>query len=338
MKRKRGAFTIAAALLLAVAVLPCGALAAGTEEAETADPAPVVEQEQTAPVPAPSAVYPAEVRASEENGVHYLEKVYCLTVKDDPAAIPTADFDREGRTYTLLDILKNDQTETDTKDYIEIVTLNSETKDMAEIIKQLAPELEVTTEDGYTGVLKADYPGITVEAAGYKTSSWTVSATRTYPNLSEADISLVPKTTEDSGRTLTLADVDWQEAATDHTDGYDLPMRYTAVATYTGTATGKYATGYTVTVEYAGEVTKTSCDSVIYTAIFASHGETQTVEDDGEAAAPLPTEAPTDSEEDSGAGKGLLLIPVGVALLAGAGYGGYKSIKYYKDKKRGYVK
>lgn len=338
MKRKRGAFSITAALLLAVAVLPCGALAAGTGETvtETADPAPVVEQEQAAP--APATVYPAEVRSSEENGVYYLEKVYCLSTRDDPAAIPTADFDREGRTYTLLDILKNDQTETDTKDYIEVVTMNSETKDMGEIIKLLAPELEVTTEDGYTGVLKADYLSITVEAAGYQTSSWTVSATRTYPNLSEADISLIPKTTEDSGRTLTLADVDWQEAATDHTDGYDLPMRYTAVATYTGTATGKYATGYTVTVEYAGEVTKTSCDTVIYTAVFASHGETQTVEDDGEAAAPLPTEAPTDSEGDSGAGKGLLLIPVGLALLAGAGYGGYKSIKYYKDKKRGYVK
>lgn len=333
MKRKRGAFSIAAALLLAVAVLPCGALAAGTDETvtETADPAPVVEQEQAATTPAPSAVYPAEVRASEENGVHYLEKVYCLTVKDDPAAIPTADFDREGRTYTLLDILKNDQTETETKDYIEIVTLNSETKDMAEIIKQLAPELEVTTEDGYTGILKADYPGITVEAAGYKTSSWTVSATRTYPNLSEADISLVPKTTEDSGRTLTLADVDWQEAATDHTDGYDLPMRYTAVATYTGTATGKYATGYTVTVEYAGEVTKTSCDTVIYTAVFASHGETQ-IED----GASLSTDVPTENE--GGVDKRLLLIPVGLALLAGAGYGGYKGVKYYKDKKRGYVK
>jgi len=327
MKRKRGAFSIAAALLLAVTVLPCGALAAGTEEAsETADPTPVVEQERTVTTPALDTVYPTEVRVSEENGVYYLEKVYYFTAKDDPAAIPTVDFDREGRTYTLLDILKNDQTETDTKDYIEVVTLNSKTKDMAEIIKQLAPELEVTTEDGYTGILKADYPGITVEAAGYKTSSWTVSATRTYPNLSEADISLVPKTTEDSGRTLTLADVDWQEAATDHTDGYDLPMRYTAVATYTGTATGKYATGYTVTVEYAGEVTKTSCDSVIYTAVFASHDETP-IED---------TEPAT--EDEGGMDKRLLLIPVGAALLAGAGYGGYKGIRYYKDKKRGYVK
>lgn len=33
MKRKRRAFSIAAALLLAVAILPCGALATGTEEA-----------------------------------------------------------------------------------------------------------------------------------------------------------------------------------------------------------------------------------------------------------------------------------------------------------------
>lgn len=327
MKRKRRAFSITAALLLALAVLPCGALAADVDETVTESTAPTMEQ--AAPVPA--TVYPAEVRASEENGIYRLEKVYYLTTKDDPSAIPTADFEREGRTYTLLDILKNDQAETDTKDHIEVITLNTDTKDMAEIIKLLEPELEISTEDGYTGILTPDYTNITVEAAGYKTSSWTVSATRTYPNLSEADISLIPKTTEDSGRTLTLADVDWQSAATDYTDGYDLPMRYTAVASYTGTATGKYATGYTVTVDYAGEVTKTSCDTVIYTAIFSSHGET-----------PLESSTNTGSaaveEPGEGMDKGLLLIPVAVVLLAGAGYGGWRGIKYYKDKKRGYVK
>ena len=42
------------------------------------------------------SAYPAEVRASEENGVYRLEKVYYLTAKDDPATIPTADFEREG--------------------------------------------------------------------------------------------------------------------------------------------------------------------------------------------------------------------------------------------------
>ena len=102
------------------------------------------------------SAYPAEVRASEENGVYRLEKVYYLTAKDDPTTIPTADFEREGRTYTLLDLLKNDQTETDTREHIEVVTLESKTKDMAEILKMLEPKLEVKTEDGYEGVLSLD--------------------------------------------------------------------------------------------------------------------------------------------------------------------------------------
>lgn len=302
-----------AALVLTLALCPA-ALAAGPESEPEAQIVPTA-----APAPAPSAVYPAEVRETEENGVHRIEKVYYLTRRDDPAAIPTGDFEREGRTYTLLDVLKNDQSETDSKDHIEVVTVNSSTDNMTEIIQQLEPALEVTTEDGYSGVLSPDYPGIQVEAAGYKTSSRTVTAARSYPNLSDADASLIPKTISEVGRTLTLADVKWQEAG-----GY-----YNASATYSGTATGKYATGYTVKVEYKGEVTRTRSDSVIYTAVFASHGETQIGKDD----------AGTDGAElteSGGAGKAVLLIPL-AALLGAAGFGGWKLTKYYKNKKRGYV-
>lgn len=307
--------------LLCTALLLCAmtgaAMAVETDSTTAADVA-VLEQK---PAPAQVSVYPAEVRAVEENGVSRLEKVYYLTAQDDPAAIPTGDFEREGRSYTLLDLLKNDQTETDTKDHIEVITLNTDTKDMAEILKLLEPTLEVSTEDGYTGVLSLDHTSITVEAAGYKTSSRTVSATRTYPNLSDADVSLIPKSVEESGRTLTLADVDWQDAATDYQDGYDLALRYNAVATYTGTATSKYATGYVVTADYKGEVTKTSCDTVIYTAVFSS------------------TEAAGQSDA-SGSGApfnyALLLIPLGVVGLGAAGYFGRKGYLHYQNKKRGY--
>lgn len=298
MKRKWRRFAPAlAALMLTLALCPASALAE------------------------PAAVYPAEVRESEENGVHRIEKVYVLSIRDDPAAIPTADFEREGRSYTLLDVIKNDQTETDTKDHIEVVTVNTDTKDMAAIIQQLEPTLEVTTEDGYTGTLTPDYPGITVEADGYQTSSRTVTATRSYPNLPDANASLIPKTTQEGGRTLTLTDVQWQEAG-----GF-----YNATATYSGTATGKYATGYTATMEYKGEVSKTSGDTVIYTAIFASHGETRNV--------PGPQELSAPAAEDGGRSmsKALLILPLAV-LLGGAGFGGWKLTKYMKDKKRGYVK
>lgn len=260
--------------VLIVMMLFCPALAAEPEG----------EPPMIAPVPT-VAVFPAEVKTREENGGFYIEKVYYLSVKDNPSFIPTDSFERDGREYSLLDILKTDMSETDTKDYSEVITLESETKELEKIIQTLEPKLEVSTEDGYTGILKPDYTSIKVEASGYGTSSWTASASRTYPNLSEADVSLLPKTTEDSGRTLTLADVKWQETTTDMVDGDAVAVRYTAVATYTATVSGRYATGYTVTVDYSGEVTKTSSDTVVYTAIFASFPEEKPEE-------PVATQAP----------------------------------------------
>ena len=254
-----------------------------------------------------------------------IDKVYELSRSDDPANIPTGDFDRDGLHFVLLDVVKTDQAETDTKDYAETITLETDTKDMALIIQQLELSMEVSTEDGYTGTLTPDYPGIKVEAAGYKTSSRTVTATRSYPNLSDADASLIPRTIQDSGRTLTLADVQWQEAG-----GF-----YNASATYSGTASSKYATGYIATVEYKGEVSRTSCDTVLYTATFASHGETQN------SKAPQPSQGPAESDPpeapEDGVNWAVLVIPA--ALLLGlAGFGGWKLVKYIKDKKRGYVK
>ena len=325
MKKHHRLFSLASALLLALAALPCTALAAETEGTEPAQGAPP-----------PAVLYPAEVRTSEENGMIRLEKVYYLSTRDDPAAIPTGDFDREGRHYTLLDVLKNDLSETDAKDYIEVVTLDSGTKDMAEIIKMLEPEREIATEDGYTGILKPDYTKITVEAAGYKNNSWTVSATRTYPNLSDADASLIPKTITDSGRTLTLAGVDWQEAG----------EFYNAIASYTGTASGRSVTGYTVSVEYSGEVTKTSRDTVIYTAVFsaenASHGETHLDPDPTaipEGGEPQQTQPPEPAQDSGGsvAGKIVVTALAGIAALAIIGYGGWRGYKFIRDKKRGYV-
>lgn len=255
-----------------------------------------------------------------------IDKVYQLSRNDDPKDIPTGDFDRGGYHYVLLDVVKTDQSETDAKDYTEIVTLETDTKDMAVIIQQLELSMEVTTEDGYTGILMPDYPGITVEAKGYKTSSRTVTATRAYPNLSDADTSLIPRTIQDGGRTLTLADVQWQEAG-----GF-----YNATATYSGTASSKYATGYIATVEYKGEVARTSCDTVLYTATFASHGETHFENSPQPTQAPAGTEAP-DSADSAGMNWAVLVIPA--ALLLGlAGFGGWKLVNYIKDKKRGYVK
>ena len=225
---------------------------------------------------------------------------------------------------SVLDILKNDLTESETKDHIEVLTKETDTKDLSKILPLFAPTLELSTEDGYAGVLTLDHTSIAVEAAGYKNSSWTVSAKRTYPNLNDADISLIPKTIEDSGRTLMLADVDWQEVPTGDMGDFVEAFRYTANATYTGTAYSKTATGYTVTVEYGGEVMKTSCDTIVYTAVFTATGAASSAEN---------ADAQNTAEDFNYA---LLLIPLGILALGGVGYGGYKGYKHYQNKKRGY--
>ena len=190
-----------------------------------------------------------------------ISKVYQLSLADDPSSIPTEDFDRNGRHYYLLDMIKEDEVGVDTQDYTDTITVDSDTNDLSKILKQLDAHREVTTEDGYTGLLALDYTSVEVKAKGYQTNTKSLSATRTYPGLSDADLELVPKTTTDGGNTLTLGAVEWSGGE----DGY-----YTATATYTGTSSTRYATGYTVTANYTGQVNKTECEVVTYTAIFGS--------------------------------------------------------------------
>ena len=257
------------------------------------------------PAMAADILYPVEVTEYMEGDSSRLKKIYVLTPADDPSLIPTEDFDREGQTYTLLDITRQDQVETDTRDYTETVTLESKTKDMDAILPQLTATLEVDTEEGYTGVLTLDTASIQVEAAGYSTSTRAVTAARTYPNLSDADVSLIPKSIEDGGRTLELANVQWQEAG----------EFYTANATYTGTASSKYATGYTVTAEYSGEVYKTTNDTVTYAALFSAN----------------PTQMQTAAKSGMN-WRWLLVLPAGAAA-AGLFFGGKFLLKKHKSKK-----
>lgn len=292
----------ASPLILAVVLafsLTCPALAAEPAESVTPDRL--------------SALYPVEVVESGEGDSRRLEKIYHLTPNQDPANIATGDFDREGYHYTLLDVTQQDLSETETKDYMETVTVQSKSKSMDKIMPLLPATMETTTEDGFSGVLTLDTASIEVKASGYGSSSRAVTATRIFPNLSDADTALIPKTTEENGRTLTLSGVEWQEAG-----GY-----YHATATYTGTVTSSYATGYTVSANYAGEVTKVSNGEVVYTAIFSGAPI---------SASTLPDPETTSPVEEGGLNGLLLLLPLAVCV-GGVSFAVYRLLKRYKEKK-----
>ena len=254
--------------------------------------------------------YPTSITRSEDGGE--IRKIYDLSPTDDPAGIPRSDFEQDGFRYTLTDLLKQELPEYEERQHTETVSLESKSKDMASVLALLPQEREFITDDGLTGTLTLQLDTVQVEVAGYGSSTKEVQATRSYPNLAGQDTQYIPKTIEDNGRTLTLQSIDWQTDNTASTDGYALGDRFTAVATYTGSATSSYVKGYTVTADYTGTVSRIALNKTRYVAIF-----------EGTAIVPVEpaVELPDVLEAPKQFNWAYVLVPLGVVAAAGGGVG-----------------
>lgn len=252
--------------------------------------------------------YPTAVTQNEDGTE--IRKFYDLSPEDDPAGIPRSDFEQDGYHYTLVDLLKQELPEHESRQHTETVTLESKNKDMASVLALLPQEKEFVTDDGLTGILTLWLDTVQVEPSGYASSTRQVSATRSYPDLAGQDTQYIPKTIQDGGRTLTLQDISWQTDNTGSLDGYALGDRYTAVATYTGSATSSYVKGYTVTADYTGTVSRIALNKTRYVAIF-----------EGTPLQPAAPEPDPDAQVSTGFRWPLLLVPLGIIAAAGGGLG-----------------
>lgn len=296
---RRAMIFCAAALCLLTALTPA-ALAAEITEAQVC--------------------YPTAITRNEDGTE--LRKLYDLGPEDDPAGIPRSDFEQDGFHYTLIDLLKQELPENESRQHTETVALSSKNKDMESLLALLPQEREFITDDGLIGVLFLRLDTVQVEAAGYGSSTREVSATRSYPNLAGQDTQYIPKSIEENGRTLTLQSVNWQTDNTASMDGYTLGDRYTAVATYTGSATSSYVKGYTVTADYTGTVSRIALDRVRYVAIYEG--------------TPLQPLAPVGSGPAQ-FNWAAILIPFGIVALVGAGIGGALFFKRRRENDDGGV-
>ena len=278
----------------------------------------------------PAPCYPTAVTRSEDGA--QIRKVYDLGPGEDPAGISRSDFEQEGFHYTLTDLLKQEAPEREERYHTETVTLDSKNKDMESVLALLPAQREFTTEDGLTGTLSLKLDTVQVDVAGYGSSTRQVTATRSYPNLSGQDTSYIPKEITDNGRTLELASIDWRTDNTANEDGYAVGDRFTAIATYTGSATSSYVKGYVVTAQYSGAVSRIALNKVRYVAIFEGT-PLNPVEP-----TPDPEPEPTADVQEPAAPVqfhwAYVLAPLGLVALAGAGIGGALFIK--KRRESGY--
>ena len=202
-----------------------------------------------------------------------IEQIYELNHDQEPSAEVKQDFMQDGYFYTLESITKNTDFIVDKQEYRETFTVESKSKNIGDIMLLLAKTKAVTTADGYSGTLNLDESSIKVEAKGYKSGSKTIQALRTYPNLLNADLAYIPKSITENGTELELTDVNWQKDLTYNPDDYAIGERYLAEAVYQGTKKYSYVTGYTITAEYNGEMTKETAQKDIYTLTFVGERE-----------------------------------------------------------------
>lgn len=265
----------------------------------------------------PESLYPVDIILDLDN--REIRKVYDLSPSTDPSTLPMAAFERDGLEYSCTDILREVIIGTETQPLTQTETVESKKKDLETLLSLLPQEREVTTEEGFTGTLRLDLDSIETEVSGYGSSKQAVTATRNYPNLSDADTQYLPKTIEDNGRSLTLSDVQWQTDNTYNADDYEIGDRYTAICTYSGTKTVSYVKGYTTTADYVGDVHRTGVTMIRYTVIFTGKE--------------IPEPEPVVADEPESEFPVAALIIGGLILVAVAGgCGAYMLVKRRKER------
>lgn len=210
---------------------------------------------------------PTDTVVQNLNGSQQAIKTYTIPPDQDPATLIEEPFELEGFLYTFADIVKMDNPVEETKVHTEVITVETAKKDLSVVLEQLAPTIEY--DDGvFKGTLALDHTSIVTEAAGYTTRSHTVTETKTIGQLDRNDMSYVPATTVKDGRTLKLANVEWQVTGTDLVGEALMPSSYQAIATYSAKAYYNAATGYITTAEYVGDVTHEGIESITYVLTY----------------------------------------------------------------------
>ena len=210
---------------------------------------------------------PTDTIVQNLNGSQQLIKTYTLSPGSDPQVLIEEPFQLEGYVYTFADIVKAENHVSDRDSHTETVTLETSTKELSDILEQLAPTMEYDN-GSYAGTLSLDHTSIRTDASGYTTRSRTISATKTIGPVDRNDMSYVPATTVKDGVTLNLSSVDWQITGTDVVGESLAPCSYQAVAKYSGKTYYQAATGYITTVNYVGEISRDDVESVTYRVTY----------------------------------------------------------------------
>ena len=124
----------------------------------------------TVNVIASDVLIPNEVIMGTLDDYKTIEKVYVLPGDSDENIIPKEGFTESDVEYVFEEMKVVDNSEEDTKEYVENINYHTSTNDAEAVIALFSPTIEVSTEDGYIGVLAFDHSTLELTPAGYSTA------------------------------------------------------------------------------------------------------------------------------------------------------------------------
>ncbi len=260
--------------------------------------------------------YPAEIQTAEEDGVKLLVKTFVVPEGTSPQVLIEEGLTRRGVEYEVSDILRRElEGSREQKTVSQKVRLETDTDKMSEILALLEPDKEYH-ENGFSGILTLNPDSIRTEETDTSNYSYTLKDTREYMGLERNDPYYVPKTAEKNGAVLKLTNVSWTPMAS-AADNSSVPSLFKATAEYSGTAWGSKAEGFLVTADYTGEVSRTTQGDMVYTIIY----------EEVKAPAIIPESLEFDWRP-------ILTTILVIALIGGAGVGGFFLVQFLKKRSR----
>lgn len=236
-----------------------------------------------------AAQIPDSLVVENLNGQQRLVKTYTLSPEVDPDELKEEDFSYDGYLYTWAYTTKVEHPYLESKTVTETITVNTAKNDLAQILAELSPSMPYE-KGGFSGELALDHTTLSTEVSGYTTKYSKTTETKVIGNLDRNDMSYVPATTVKNGKTLSLANVEWQVTGTALVGESLVPAQYQAVATYSASGSYQAATGYVTTAEYRGTVTAEGVGSITYTVVYTGSEivpEKTHIWDNGSLSAPL---------------------------------------------------
>ena len=198
-----------------------------------------------------------DVRMAEQGRQTLLVKTWDVPPGFDPEQLVEDGFERGGLYYRRAYVLLVSENFDDRQRLAsETVTVSYERR--GDALAMLLPIIEYS-RDGYTGQLTLNTDTIITEPTGQRSYSYAVTDVREFTGLARNDPYLIPRTVERNGVRLQLVDLTWRQ---------EREGRYTAIASYRGTATGTVSSGYISTATYIGEVSKSVISSVTYAVVY----------------------------------------------------------------------